>query len=142
MNVALSPEEEIEEIEEDEEVETSTTYRINFETGRLTGETISGIEAIRQFIYMTLRTERYAHPIYSHDIGTEIQELLTDTEATDEYKEMEIPRLLEEALLVDERIDHIEELEVTKQNDSFHVKLAIVTDEGTLEIEEVMEGDV
>nr|WP_253293387.1 DUF2634 domain-containing protein [Bacillus safensis] len=142
MNVALSPEEEIEEIEEDEEVETSTTYRIDFETGRLTGETISGIEAIRQFIYMTLRTERYAHPIYSHDIGTEIQELLTDTEATDEYKEMEIPRLLEEALLVDERIDHIEELEVTKQNDSFHVKLAIVTDEGTIEIEEVMEGDV
>jgi len=140
--VALSPEEEIEEVEEDEEVETSTTYRIDFETGRLTGETISGIEAIRQFIYMTLRTERYAHPIYSHDIGTEIQELLTDTEATDEYKEMEIPRLLEEALLVDERIDHIEELEVTKQNDSFHVKLAIVTDEGTLEIEEVMEGDV
>ncbi|APT50698.1 MULTISPECIES: DUF2634 domain-containing protein [Bacillus] len=140
--MALSPEEEIEEIEEDEEVETSSTYRIDFETGRLTGETISGIEAIRQFIYMTLRTERYAHPIYSHDIGTEIQELLTDTEATDEYKEMEIPRLLEEALLVDERIDHIEELEVTKQNDSFHVKLAIVTDEGTLEIEEVMEGDV
>ncbi|KEP28436.1 DUF2634 domain-containing protein [Bacillus safensis] len=140
--MALSPEEEIEEIEEDEEVETSTTYRIDFETGRLTGETISGIEAIRQFIYMTLRTERYAHPIYSHDIGTEIQVLLTDTEATDEYKEMEIPRLLEEALLVDERIDHIEELEVTKQNDSFHVKLAIVTDEGTLEIEEVMEGDV
>ncbi len=142
MNVALSPEEEIEETEEDEEVETSTTYRIDVETGRLTGETISGIEAIRQFVYMTLRTERYAHPIYSHDIGTEIQELLTDTEATDEYKEMEIPRLLEEALIVDERIDHIEELEVTKQNDSFHVKLAIVTDEGTLEIEEVMESDV
>ncbi|WP_426004958.1 DUF2634 domain-containing protein [Bacillus sp. DWP3-1] len=140
--MALSPEEEIEETEEDEEVETSTTYRIDVETGRLTGETISGIEAIRQFVYMTLRTERYAHPIYSHDIGTEIQELLTDTEATDEYKEMEIPRLLEEALIVDERIDHIEELEVTKQNDSFHVKLAIVTDEGTLEIEEVMESDV
>ncbi|MCY7618605.1 MULTISPECIES: DUF2634 domain-containing protein [Bacillus] len=140
--MALSPEEEIEETEEDEEVDTSTTYRIDVETGRLTGETISGIEAIRQFVYMTLRTERYAYPIYSHDIGTEIQELLTDTEVTDEYKEMEIPRLLEEALIVDERIDHIEELEVTKQNDSFHVKLAIVTDEGTLEIEEVMEGDV
>nr|WP_235701816.1 DUF2634 domain-containing protein [Bacillus altitudinis] len=142
MNVALSPEEEIEETEEDEEVETSTTYRIDFVNGRLTNEAITGIEAIRQFIYMTLRTERYAHPIYSHDIGTEIQELLTDTEATDEYKEMEIPRLLEEALVVDERIDHIEEIEVTKQNDAFQVKLTIVTDEGTLEIEEVMEGDV
>ncbi|MDH6561242.1 hypothetical protein M2166_000075 [Bacillus sp. TBS-096] len=33
--MALSPEEEIEETEEDEEVETSTTYRIDFETGRL-----------------------------------------------------------------------------------------------------------
>nr|WP_206760370.1 DUF2634 domain-containing protein [Bacillus xiamenensis] len=142
MNVALSPEEEIEETEEDDEVETSMTYRIDFENGRLTNEVISGIEAIRQFIYMTLRTERYAHPIYSHDIGTEIQELLTDTEATDEYKEMEIPRLLEEALIVDERIDHIEEIEVTKQNDTFQVRLAVVTDEGTLEIEEVMEADV
>lgn len=142
MNVALSPEEEIEETEEDDEVETSMTYRIDVENGRLTNEVISGIEAIRQFIYMTLRTERYAHPIYSHDIGTEIQELLTDTEATDEYKEMEIPRLLEEALIVDERIDHIEEIEVTKQNDTFQVKLAVVTDEGTLEIEEVMEADV
>ncbi|MDJ0286948.1 MULTISPECIES: DUF2634 domain-containing protein [Bacillus] len=140
--MALSPEEEIEETEEDEEVETSTTYRIDFENGRLTNEAITGIESIRQFIYMTLRTERYAHPIYSHDIGTEIQELLTDTEATDEYKEMEIPRLLEEALVVDERIDHIEEIEVTKQNDAFQVKITIVTDEGTLEIEEVMEGDV
>ncbi|AMM90157.1 phage portal protein [Bacillus pumilus] len=140
--MALSPEEEIEETEEDEEVETSTTYRIDFENGKLTNEAITGIESIRQFIYMTLRTERYAHPIYSHDIGTEIQELLTDTEATDEYKEMEIPRLLEEALVVDERIDHIEEIEVTKQNDAFQVKLTIVTDEGTLEIEEVMEGDV
>lgn len=140
--MALSPEEEIEETEEDEEVETSTTYRIDFVNGRLTNEAITGIESIRQFIYMTLRTERYAHPIYSHDIGTEIQELLTDTEATDEYKEMEIPRLLEEALVVDERIDHIEEIEVTKQNDAFQVKLTIVTDEGTLEIEEVMEGDV
>ncbi|WMT29939.1 DUF2634 domain-containing protein [Bacillus aerius] len=140
--MALSPEEEIEETEEDEEVETSTTYRIDFENGRLTNEAITGIESIRQFIYMTLRTERYAHPIYSHDIGTEIQELLTDTEATDEYKEMEIPRLLEEALVVDERIDHIEEIEVTKQNDAFQVKLSIVTDEGALEIEEVMEGDV
>ncbi|KAJ0071556.1 DUF2634 domain-containing protein [Bacillus altitudinis] len=140
--MALSPEEEIEETEEDEEVETSTTYRIDFENGRLTNEATTGIEAIRQFIYMTLRTERYVHPIYSHDIGTEIQELLTDTEATDEYKEMEIPRLLEEALVVDERIDHIEEIEVTKQNDAFQVKLTIVTDEGTLEIEEVMEGDV
>ncbi|EKF33941.1 DUF2634 domain-containing protein [Bacillus xiamenensis] len=140
--MALSPEEEIEETEEDDEVETSMTYRIDFENGRLTNEVISGIEAIRQFIYMTLRTERYAHPIYSHDIGTEIQELLTDTEATDEYKEMEIPRLLEEALIVDERIDHIEEIEVTKQNDTFQVRLAVVTDEGTLEIEEVMEADV
>lgn len=140
--MALSPEEEIEETEEDDEVETSMTYRIDVENGRLTNEVISGIEAIRQFIYMTLRTERYAHPIYSHDIGTEIQELLTDTEATDEYKEMEIPRLLEEALIVDERIDHIEEIEVTKQNDTFQVRLAVVTDEGTLEIEEVMEADV
>ncbi|MGE6629824.1 DUF2634 domain-containing protein [Bacillus sp. NPDC077027] len=140
--MALSPEEEIEEVEDEEEVEPSTTYRIDFDKGRLTNEQISGLDAIRQYIYMTLRTERYAQAIYSHDVGTEIQELMTDEEATDEYKEMEIPRLIEEALLIDERIDHVQDFELIKENDVLTVKFEVVTDEGTLEIEEVIGEDV
>ncbi|MCY7493262.1 DUF2634 domain-containing protein [Bacillus safensis] len=141
--MALSPEEEIEDMDEDEDevVEPSTTYRIDFESGRLTNEKINGLDAIRQFVYITLRTERYAHPIYSHDVGCEVQESVSDEEATDEYKEMEIPRLIEEALLVDERIESVQDFEITKEGATFKVLFNVVTDEGTLEIEEVI-GDV
>ncbi|PCK20352.1 phage portal protein [Bacillus pumilus] len=141
--MALSPEEEIEDMDEDEEdvVEPSTTYRIDFETGRLTNEKINGLDAIRQFVYMALRTERYSHAVYSHDVGCEMQEAVSDEESTDEYKEMEIPRLIEEALLVDERIESVQDFEITKEGATFKVVFDVVTDEGTLEIEEVI-GDV
>ncbi len=142
--MALSPEEEIEDMDEDEEdvVEPSTTYRIDFESGRLTNEKISGLDAIRQFVYMALRTERYSHAVYSHDVGCEVQEAVSDEESTDEYKEMEIPRLIEEALLVDERIESVQDIEITKEGAAFKVVFDVVTDEGTLEIEEVIGEDV
>ncbi|QCU21089.1 DUF2634 domain-containing protein [Bacillus altitudinis] len=142
--MALSPEEEIEDMDEDEEdvVEPSTTYRIDFESGRLTNEKISGLDAIRQFVYMALRTERYSHAVYSHDVGCEVQETVSDEESTDEYKEMEIPRLIEEALLVDERIESVQDFEITKDGAAFKVIFEVVTDEGTLEIEEVIGEDV
>ncbi|WEZ69615.1 DUF2634 domain-containing protein [Bacillus altitudinis] len=142
--MALSPEEEIEDMDEDEDevVEPSTTYRIDFETGRLTNEKINGLDAIRQFVYMALRTERYSHAVYSHDVGCEVQEAVSDEESTDEYKEMEIPRLIEEALLVDERIESVQDFEITKEGAAFKVIFEVVTDEGTLEIEEVIGEDV
>ncbi|APT48278.1 DUF2634 domain-containing protein [Bacillus safensis] len=142
--MALSPEEEIEDMDEDKEdvVEPSTTYRIDFETGRLTNEKIIGLDAIRQFVYMALRTERYSHAVYSHDVGCEVQEAVSDEESTDEYKEMEIPRLIEEALLVDERIESVQDFEITKEGAAFKVVFDVVTDEGTLEIEEVIGEDV
>ncbi|MFP7455114.1 DUF2634 domain-containing protein [Bacillus safensis] len=142
--MALSPEEEIEDVDEDAEdvVEPSTTYRIDFESGRLTNEKISGLDAIRQFVYMALRTERYSHAVYSHDVGCEVQEAVSDEESTDEYKEMEIPRLIEEALLVDERIESVQDIEITKEGAAFKVVFDVVTDEGTLEIEEVIGEDV
>lgn len=66
---------------------------------------------------------------------------MSDEESTDEYKEMEIPRLIEEALLVDERIESVQDFEITKEDATFKVLFNVVTDEGTLEIEEVI-GDV
>ncbi|MEC1262498.1 DUF2634 domain-containing protein [Bacillus swezeyi] len=141
--MALSPEIPFEDIEDDSEViETSKTYKIDFETGRLTGEIISGLEAIEQMVYMALRTERYAYAVYSHNIGNELQEVLSDNETTDAYKEMEIPRLIEEALIYDERIAAVSDFEIERHGDAFHVSFTVETDEGTLEIEEVIGEDV
>lgn len=94
--MVLSPEIEFDDIEDDSEViETSQTYKIDFENGRITNEMITGLEAIRQFVYLSLHTERYAYSVFSHDIGNELQDILADSETTDAYKKMEIPRLVE-----------------------------------------------
>lgn len=141
--MALSPEIEFDDIEDDSEViETSQTYKIDFENGRITNEMITGLEAIRQFVYLSLHTERYAYSVFSHDIGNELQDILADNETTDEYKKMEIPRLIEEALIYDDRVSSVSDFEIEKQGDSFHVSFTVETDEGKLEIEEVLGEDV
>ncbi|CAI6231799.1 putative protein YqbS [Bacillus subtilis] len=141
--MALSPEIEFDDIEDDSEViETSQTYKIDFENGRITNEMITGLEAIRQFVYLSLHTERYAYSVFSHDIGNELQDILADSETTDAYKKMEIPRLIEEALIYDDRVSSVSDFEIEKQGDSFHVSFTVETDEGKLEIEEVLGEDV
>ncbi|MEC1940103.1 DUF2634 domain-containing protein [Bacillus velezensis] len=141
--MALSPEIEFDDFEDDSEViETSRTYRIDFENGRITNELIAGLEAIKQFVYMALHTERYSYSVFSHDIGNELQEVLSDNETTDAYKKMEIPRLIEEALIYDDRISSVTDFEIDKSGDRFIVSFIVETDEGTLEIEEVLGEDV
>lgn len=144
--MALSPEmdvsEEIEIEEEDEDFEPSKTYKINRETGRITKEEIQGVEAIEQYIYMALRTQRYEHFIYSDDYGSEVDSLLSDNEVTEEFKEMELPRLITEALIYDDRIDDVTDFEIIKEFNAFHVYFTVQTDEGVIEIEEVLEQNV
>ncbi|MGA4837169.1 DUF2634 domain-containing protein [Bacillus velezensis] len=141
--MALSPEIEFDDFEDDSEaIEKSRTYRIDFENGRITNELIAGLEAIKQFVYMALHTERYSYSVFSHDIGNELQEVLSDNETTDAYKKMEIPRLIEEALIYDDRISSVTDFEIDKSGDRFIVSFIVETDEGTLEIEEVLGEDV
>ncbi|KYG33888.1 DUF2634 domain-containing protein [Alkalihalobacillus trypoxylicola] len=135
----LSPEVEISETVEGEEfIEPSNTYAIDFVNGRIESNHISGLEAIKQFVYMVLRTARYAYPIYSHDIGNELEETLADKETTDVYKEMEIPRLIEESLIYDERIISVQDFAIIKREDAFYVSFVVETDEGSIELEEVI----
>lgn len=138
--MALSPEVEFSDLQDETEaIETSSTYYINFETGELTSQIITGIDSIRQFIYMVLRTERYAYPIYSHDVGNELQELLSDKETTEAYKEMEIPRLIEEALVYDDRISEVTDFVLEKVNDAYRVSFNVHSVEGVIGIEDVIE---
>lgn len=136
--MALSPEIDIELEDENEEIETLKTYRINYETMNITNEIIEGVEAVKQFVYMALRTSRYEHFIYSDDYGSEIDELLSDREVTEEFKVMEIPRLITEALIYDERIDDVTDFDIKKTDDALHVRFTVHSVEGILEIEEVL----
>ena len=40
-------------------------YGIDFNTGQLTGRIVEGIEAIKVWVWLCLRTQRFRYPIYS-----------------------------------------------------------------------------
>lgn len=83
----------------------SKTYRMNIEEETVLGIITKGLEAVRQAVYKILNTERYKHVIYSSDYGVELAELFGKPMP---YVIPEIPRRIEEALLVDDRINKVD----------------------------------
>jgi hypothetical protein len=142
--MALAPEIGIEEAIESEDFSLETirlsekTYRFDFDTGRLTSELISGLEGVRQFVMLSLRIPRYAHAIYSADTGNELEETLSDPETTTEYKMTEIPRLITEAIIYDERINRVHTFDIEQIEDTFRVSFLVDTAAGVLGFEEVL----
>ncbi|MGE6260863.1 DUF2634 domain-containing protein [Heyndrickxia sporothermodurans] len=135
--MALSPEIEIEEIDEEDLIPITKTYRYDFENNRLTSEIIEGLEAAKQIIMFALKIPRYSYSIFSSDAGNEIEELLSDNETTIDYKIMELPRLISEALIYLDFVEDVSEIEVDHIDDSFQCTFEVETIYGIVEIEEV-----
>ena len=97
-----------------EEVEVSKTYK-------LTDTSIKGyieeLEALKQFIYKVLSTERYEYPIYSFDYGIELESLIGKDI---EYVQIELKRRIEECLLQDERISSVDNFEFEVKGDELY----------------------
>lgn len=81
------------------------TYRMNIEEETVSGIITDDLEAVRQAVYKILNTERYKHIIYSSDYGVELADLFGKPMP---YVIPEIPRRIEEALLVDDRINKVD----------------------------------
>ncbi|PIC72538.1 DUF2634 domain-containing protein [Sporosarcina sp. P17b] len=137
--MSISPEIDVDgfEFDENSPPEPSATFRYDFKTNRITSEIIDGIEAIEQFIYLTLRTRRFIHPVYPDEIGEEVHECVENPENTIAFKKSEIPRLIEEALIYDDRIERVYEFSITEKEDSLYVSFEVDTVEGYLSIQEV-----
>lgn len=80
----------------------TNTYAIDWVNGRLSGQ-ISGIEALRQYIYKTLKTECNKYLIYDTGVGSGIKALVCKGAVSREYLETDIPRRVKKAL-TDRRI--------------------------------------
>ncbi len=81
-------------------VETSRTYKIDWEEKRI-GGFVTGEEAVKQAVAKALQTERFQYPAYGWDYGAELGSLLGETLAV---AEAEAERMISEALLADDRI--------------------------------------
>ncbi len=120
--------------DEDEVVQTSNTYAIDWDNGRIIGK-IDELDAIAQHNHKSLITMRNQYLIYDSDYGSEIVETLLIPNVTREYIETELPSLIEEAI-EDERILQIGEIELIFEGENVFISFDVDTIYGELSIKE------
>jgi len=111
------------------ERQPSRTYKLDLQNGRVTGYT-DGIEAVKQYVLKQLMTDRFTHQIYSGNIGHEIRvggSFSSNLEAS-----------IKDALLIDDRIDDVQDFQSNATGDKIEVSFNVVTIYGRAEIREVI----
>lgn len=96
---------------------------------------IDGLETMMQWIRMALSVERLRYPIYTTDYGVEFVALI-DRSPLPEEVETEAPRMIREAMLIDDRITEVREvrLEIAEEDPAaYFVDMEVVTFTGDLE---------
>ena len=121
------------------EIEETTfhgrTYKVEVladsEEDRINGF-VDELESIKQAIYLILSTERYKYIIYSWDYGVELIDLYGKPMS---YVMSELPRRIEEALTMDNRIESVTDFEFEQHGKVLHTKFTVVTTVGNIESE-------
>ncbi|MFC4601859.1 DUF2634 domain-containing protein [Cohnella hongkongensis] len=113
----------------------SLTWKLDFDKGRMVGKA-DGLEAIKQAIFKVFQTDRFRHDIYSPDYGHELALLLGSSPV---IVQSEAARMIEEALLPDDRIDAVENVEAVVDGDRLSIRFTVATMYGSLE-QEVSRG--
>lgn len=83
---------------------------------------VDGIDALRQSVRLALETPRYAHLIYSFDYGSE---LMRHFGQSNELVQAEWARMIQEALLVDDRIQSVEQFQFFFHRDAVEVHFVV-----------------
>lgn len=83
----------------------SKTWAIDFKNGRI-GGFIDGHTALKQFVKKALLTERNKYAVYTDAYGCELSDLVGQS-LSDGFLNAEIPRIVEEALIYDDRVNEV-----------------------------------
>lgn len=107
----------------DTSVETSKTWKLDFDSGHITSQ-IDNDEAIGQSAQCALMTSRYSKDMYSDDYGLEYNDLLGMDLP---YVMSEIKERIKDCLEQDERIDTVDDFEITETQHGLKVNFVIYT---------------
>lgn len=128
----------IAELEVDAE-QPSKTYKLDIERGRIFPVgTCDGLEAVNQFIKKTLLTPRFRCLIYDNQYGSEIKQTIIAADATNEYIETEIPRLIKDACLCDSRVLDVYDFSCSFDKEKARIRFKANTIFGDTVVEEVI----
>ncbi|NIK67105.1 MULTISPECIES: DUF2634 domain-containing protein [unclassified Paenibacillus] len=112
------------------------TYSLDLETGEI-GRQIDGLDAIKQFVHKAIQTIRFAYPIYSQDYGCEVQ-LMLGKAYTQGFIQVEMSRMITEALVYDERINRVYDFEILWENDEVKAAFKVDSTSGLIRYEGVL----
>ncbi len=93
---------------------------------------VDDLEALKQTIYKTLSTEQYEYPIYSFDYGIAWKDLIGEDRA---YVRAETKRMVQEALLQDNRITDVDQFAFFFEGDTCTCTFTVTSKYGTVGIE-------
>lgn len=117
------------------------TYAMDFRHKRISGF-IDGKEAVIQAIWKALSTRRFVHLLYDDQYGFDILNKM-DTGLTKQYLDSDIPTMVEEALMVDERITGVGEFRYEiLSGDSVFVEFTAYTIYGGLPVKGVIKDGI
>lgn len=105
------------------------TYRIDFNRSEIYSQFIDEDEALRQAAVKIIFTMRDQYLVYSSDYGCEIWYLIGKNYSID-FLKMEVPRLITEALMEDDRIKDVTNFTVDKVDDNLNVSFDLTSNFG------------
>lgn len=114
--------------------EPSKTFKLNIEKNRVDG-ICDDVEALKQTIFLILSTERYQHLIYSWNYGVELNDLIGEPIS---YVIPEIERRIKEALVLDDRIENVDNFEFENIKGKLHCKFTVYSKYGNIKAEKVV----
>ena len=109
-------------------------YEVDFENGKLTGNKLYGLDAIRQWAYMALNTVRYQHIVKSWDYGCEVEELIGKGYSS-EHVESELTRMIYDCLIMHAAIDDINVCDYMYGSDTIRCTVVIKTNMGEVSVD-------
>lgn len=113
----------------------SRTYAMDHVTHRIKGF-VDEKEAVMQSIWKILSTTRYANYIYSDNYGCDIRNRIYNSSLSDQYLDTDVPAMVEEALLQDDRITGVDDFEWERsESDGVYMSFVANTIYGDLNIE-------
>lgn len=115
---------------EESAIMPSLTYRIDTINNRISGK-IDNSESIMQAIEKILDTDKYAYEIYDWNYGQQLLKLIGQDFS---FVIAEIPRIISEALLQDDRIKEVVDYKFTRTDyNSLTVEFTVKTIFGDLD---------
>ena len=109
----------VDEVEDEVEEETLPSYTYMVRDGRIISM-VDGQAAMVQAVDKILRTERFVYPIYDDQYGNDFEELIGKDF---DYAEVEVDRMLTEALEADDRVTDVS-IDETERVDATTLRVA------------------